>query len=202
MLQNPINTGSDYFKYKGFISVKLLRITALCTFLLDVKDGYPTEECLTTPGRNSPVLYILLADDAFLVRPSIMKQFPGAHDKGNNKRVYNYSHCRARRMVERYCLGLLRKHLLLEPENTERVVMICFYLHNFLRRSQSSSASYAPLATFDFEDTATRTLVPEQWRVDGMPTGTMLRLKRVPKKPSVLANEIREEFSGYFTNTE
>ncbi|KAJ8887534.1 hypothetical protein PR048_013750 [Dryococelus australis] len=69
-------------------------------------------------------------------------------------------------------------------------------------KSRSSSASYAPPGTFDFEDIATEILVPGKWRADGMPTGTMLRLKRVPKKPTVLGQEIREEFVGYFTSTE
>ncbi|KAJ8892335.1 hypothetical protein PR048_004915 [Dryococelus australis] len=221
MLQAPINTDSDYFNYKGFFfSIVLLAVldTNYCFMCVSVgcqgrlSDGGVfdhktlTNSCL--PCKNFPVPYILLANYSLPLRPSIMKPFPRAHDKGSNERIYNYRHCRARRMVEDVFLTVqvvsrgLRKPLLLEPENDERVVKTCVHLYNFLHCSQSQSASYAPLETFDFQDIATKTLVPGQWRVDGMPTGTMLRLKGVPKKPSTLAKEIREEFSGYFTSTE
>ncbi|KAJ8878905.1 hypothetical protein PR048_019508 [Dryococelus australis] len=157
-----------------------MRITALCTFRLDIKDGSLTAEYLTTvlstlkqkledsslnvptssclPGRNFPVPYVLLADNGPLLT-SVTKPFPGSYNKG-------------------------------ELQTRLQVP------------SRSSSASYAPPGTFDVDDIATKTLVPGQWRVDGMPTGKMLRLQIVPKKLSVLAKEIREEFSGYFTSTE
>ncbi|KAG8256283.1 hypothetical protein J6590_072188 [Homalodisca vitripennis] len=42
------------------------------------------------PGRKLPVPYLIVADDAFPMQPSIMKTYPGLQEKGSNKRVYNY----------------------------------------------------------------------------------------------------------------
>ncbi|GBO34365.1 hypothetical protein AVEN_201734-1 [Araneus ventricosus] len=53
--------------------------------------------CLS--GRKFPVLYILLADDVFPLRPHIMKSFPGT-DKRSKERIYNYRYCRDQRLVE------------------------------------------------------------------------------------------------------
>lgn len=228
MLQAPINTGSDFFNYKGFFSIVLLAVvdanycftyisvgcqgrisdggvfahSTLKKLLDDSNLNIPNPREL--PGRNYPVPYVLLADDAFPLQSSIMKPFPGLHDKGSLERTFNYRHCRARRVVENVfgivsvVFRVLRKPLLLEPKNAQRIVLTCAHLHNFLRRSKASSASYNPSGTFDCEDPITGTLVPGQWRVDGMPNETMLRLRRIPRKPSELAKQIRNEFGAYF----
>lgn len=76
---------------------------------------------------------------------------------------------------------VFRKPILLEPEKAEKIVLAATHLHNFLRKSESSSATYTPSGTFDVENTVTHELIPGQWRIEGMPTGSLLRLKRVPK---------------------
>lgn len=134
-----------------------------------------------------------------------MTPFPGTQDKGSSKRIYNYRHSRARRVVENtfgivsVVFRVLRKPMLLEPERAEKVVLACCYLHNFLRKGQSSS-SYCPPGTFDSEDTLTGEIIPGTWRIISQPNGTLLRLKKVPRKPSVLGQEIREEFSLFFVS--
>lgn len=233
MLQAPINTGSDYFNYKGFFSIVFLGVVDAnyCFMYVSVgcqgrlSDGgvynnstlkellanstlnLPGPSCL--PGRKHfPVPFVLLADDAFPLQINVMKAFPGLHDKGSVSRVFNYRHCRGRRVVENVfgimsvVFRVLRKPILLEPERADTVVLACAHLHNFLRRSKSSAASYTPPGTFDSEDKDTTTLVPGQWRVDGLPKETLLRLKRIPKKPSQLAKQIREEFCAYFQSAE
>lgn len=93
-----------------------------------------------------------------------MKPFPGLHNKGSIECI-NYHHCHAWRVVENVCgivsvvFRVFRKPLLLEPENTE---LTSTHLHNFLLRSESSSAFYAPPGTFKYEDRGTGTLVPGQ----------------------------------------
>lgn len=230
MLQAPINTGSDFFNYKGFFSIVLLAVVdanycftyvsvgcqgrlsdggvfANCAFKMLLQNAnlnLPNASCL--PGRNFPVPYVLVADDAFPLMPNLMKTYPGLQEKGSKERIYNYRHCRARRIVENVfgilsvVFRVLRKPLLIEPDKAETVVLACVHLHNFLRRSKSSSASYTPSGSFDYEDTTSATLVPGQWRVEGMPTETLLRLKRIPKKPSELAKQVRDEFSAYFNS--
>ncbi|KAJ8892369.1 hypothetical protein PR048_004949 [Dryococelus australis] len=133
----------------------------------------------------------IVADYAFPLKPFIMKPFPELHNQCSNERIYNYRHCSARRFVKNV-LGILavvfrvlRKPLLLEPENAERVVLAGTHLSNFLGRNSTTAI-----------------LVSGQWRVDGMPIGTLINLKRVQKKPSQLAKKIREEFSAYFNSSE
>lgn len=232
IIQAPIHSGSDYFNYKGSFSIVLFAVvdsqycftyvsvgcqgrlsdggvfghSNLNKLLIESQLGVPNPTPL--PGLTMPVPYVLLADDAFPLRPNIMKPFPGLHNKGSPKRVYNYRHCRGRRVVENVfgiasvVFRVLRKPLLLQPENAEKIVLACAHLHNFLRQSHLSQKSYNPPGSFDREDTATGTLVPGQWRVDGMPTGTLLRLQRIPKKSSSLSKEIREQFTAYFNSAE
>lgn len=231
-LQAPINTGSEYFNYKSFFSIVLFAVVDAnyCFTYVSVgnqgrlsdggvfahsslqkllqKSALRLPKPRYLPGRNFPVPSVLLADDAFPLQPSIMKPFPGLHDKGSLERVFNYRQCRGRRVAENVfgivsvVFRVLRKPMLLEPENASRVVLTCCHLHNFLRKSKSSTASYSPSGSFDYEDTTTATLVPGEWRVEGMPTTTLLRLKRIPKKPSHLAKEIRKELSAYFMSAE
>lgn len=233
MLQAPINTSSEYFNYKGYFSIVLLAVVDAnyCFTYVSVgcqgrlSDGgvfdnstlkqhlqnktlnLPDQSFL--PGREYlPVPYFFLADDAFPLKINIMKAFPGLHDKASVKRVFNYRHCRGRRVVENVfgimsvVFRVLRKPMLLEPERADTVVLACCHLHNFLRRSMSSASTYTPPGAFDVEDLATGSLVPGQWRVDGMPRETLLRLKKIPKKPSQLAKQIRDEISVYFQSEE
>lgn len=50
--------------------------------------------------RNKDILYFFIGDEAFALTTSLMKVFPGNHQKGTRERVYNYRFCRARRVVE------------------------------------------------------------------------------------------------------
>lgn len=232
MLQAPIHSGSDFYNYKGFFSIVLFAVVDAHYCFTYVAVGFQGRlsdggvfECTTfkecmeqsrlnapkprnLPGGTYPVPFVLLADDAFPLKPWIMKPYTGTHKKGSDKRLYNYRLSRGRRVVEN-AFGILscvfrvfRKPILLEPEKAEKIVLAATHLHNFLRKSESSSATYTPSGTFDVENTVTHELIPGQWRIEGMPTGSLLRLKRVPKKPSVLAAEIRGEFARYFTSSE
>lgn len=232
MIQAPINSGSDFFNYKGFFSIVLFAIVdaAYCFTYIAVgcqgrlsdggvfehttfkemmeKSRLNTPKPRNLPGGKYPVPFVQIADDAFPLKPWIMKPYAGTHDKGTDKRIFNYRLSRGRRVVENafgilsVVFRVLRKLMLLEPEKAEKIVLTATYLHNFLRRSDTSNATYTPPGTFDVEHPTTHDLTPGQWRIDGMPEGTLLRLKRVPRKASVLASEIRQELTRYFTSIE
>ncbi|KAJ8890338.1 hypothetical protein PR048_009846 [Dryococelus australis] len=89
LLNNSIKDGSS--------TAECLDNSTLKQKLEDSNLNVHTSSCL--PGGNFPVPYVLLADDAFPLRPSIMKPFLAAHDQRSNERIYNYRHC-ARRVVE------------------------------------------------------------------------------------------------------
>lgn len=232
MLQAPVHSGSDYFNYKGFFSIVMLALvdanycftyvsvgcqgrlsdgavfanSALKDFLKNNTLNLPHATPL--PGRTLPVPYFIVADDAFPLQPTIMKLYPGLHEKGSEKRVYNYRHCRCRRVVENVfgivsvVFRVLRKPMLLEADRAQKVVLACVHLHNFLRQSKSSRGTYTPPGTFDQEDPNTGQLIPGQWRVDGIPSGTLLRLKKTPKKSSDIAKIVRNELCAYLNSPE
>nr|CAI5831454.1 unnamed protein product [Callosobruchus analis] len=128
--------------------------------------------------------FVFLGDEAFALPLHIMTPFLGTQQKSSQWRIYNFRHSRARRVDER---------------SFEILSVFFRYLHNFLRKGQSSS-SYCPPGTFDSEDTFTGELIPGTWRVEDQPNGTLLRLKRIPRKPSVLGKEIREDYFLFFTS--
>lgn len=74
--------------------------------------------------------------------------------------------------------------------------MTCILLHNFLRRSQTSRASYSPSGMFDSEKG--NELCLGSWRQDQKYLTSFLPFRRVPRRPGVEAMEIRDSFADYF----
>ncbi|CAH1963993.1 unnamed protein product [Acanthoscelides obtectus] len=158
------------------------------------------------PGRQKPVPYVLVADDAFPLSENILKPFAGNQDRGSRQRIFNYRLSRARRVVEN-AFGILasvfrclRKPMLLEPEKVEKITMACVTLHNFLRRNAQAKDLYTPPGSFDAEDLELGTLTEGAWRKDSEVLQSFLPIKKVARKSSYIAKEIRDEFSEYFVS--
>lgn len=107
------------------------------------------------PGRDRPVSYVFVADDAFGLHDNIMKPYSGVQEKGSKKRVFNYRLSRARWVVVNIFgilsakFRVLRKPLLLQPDKAEKVVLACVYMHNILRKK--SQNTYSLKGIFDYE---------------------------------------------------
>lgn len=94
----------------------------------------------TLPGRTCPVPYVFVADDAFALSTYMMKPYPG-HKPGSStsERIFNY---RARRIIENVFgimsskFRILLKPIVLAPDKTELIVLVCIYLHNFFAQKQ------------------------------------------------------------------
>jgi hypothetical protein len=71
----------------------------------------------------------------------------------------------------------LHKTIDLNLENTKKVVMVCAYLHNFLRRSTQNENLYSLPGVFDNKDTDTGIIVPGSWRNS---TVTLTGLQSMP----------------------
>lgn len=52
------------------------------------------------PGRDKPIPYTFVGDDALPLSVNLMKPYQGQYDKGSTKRIFNYRLSRARRIVE------------------------------------------------------------------------------------------------------
>lgn len=174
--------------------------TLLWKLIEEKRINFPNSEPL--PGRQKPVPYVILSDEAFALHEHIMKPFSGVHPKGSMQRVFNYRLSRARRVVENAfgilsaVFRVLRKPMLLEPKKASLVVLSTIYLHNFLRQSECSRNIYNPPGTFDFEKDGR--IFEGSWRNEQNEHQSFLSLKKVPRKSSFSAQEIRNEIGQYF----
>lgn len=151
-------------------------------------------------GRETPTPYVLLADDAFAIRPNIMKPYA---QRGLTlpQRVFNYRLSRGRRIIENVFgilsarFRVLRKPIHLDAEKTKKIVLACCVLHNFLMTT--NRALYAPPNSFDHYDNMGNLTSPAEWRAQE-PSGTMLPLEPVRSRTDD-PKEIQREFMHYFT---
>lgn len=230
VIQSPIKSGSEFINYKGTFSVVLYALVdANYNFLYTnigcqgrISDGgvfkntslYQTiqeDKLMLPPNKPLPsrelcVPYLFVADDAFALGPRIMKPYSGIYPKGSVERIFNYRLSRARRVVENVfgimasVFRVLRKPMLLEPEKVTDIVLTCTLLHNFLRKSKTSSSKYSPNGTFDFENEIGQ-IISGQWRHEDGNTTSLLPIRNIPRKPGIEAKKIRDEFSTFFTST-
>ena len=138
-----------------------------------------------------------------------MKPYPGGHNAGTPKRVFNNTLSSARVIVEN-TLGILasrfrifRRPILLNEEKTCVLTMICLLLHNFLRKSVTSRRMYTPPGSMDVHDQNGELIQPGTWRnkIEECQESCAIRsLPLVARKPPGNAKQIREEFTTYFYN--
>lgn len=164
ILEAPIKSGTEFYNYKQNFSIVLFALVdADYNFLFvdvgcqgRISDGgvfkdttlYDMIENHTInlpsprplPDRNISIPYFFVGDSAFALSENLMKTYGGSHPKGSSKRIFNYRLSRARRIVENVfgiissVFRVLRKPMLLQPDNPELVVMAIVLLHNYLKR--------------------------------------------------------------------
>lgn len=181
VMQAPAHSGSMYYNYKGTNSIVLLALTdanykftyidvgcdgrisdggvfnrcslanAIETNALNLPDATPLQ------NRNKPVPYVIVADDAFALKPYLLKPYP-FRNLSASQRIFNYRLSRARRIVEN-SFGILAarfrvlgKPIALHPDNARKVTLAVCALHNFIMTRSASRAIYAPMGTFDEEN--------------------------------------------------
>lgn len=228
VMQSPVHSGSEYYNYKKSFSVVLLALVdSNYNFIFAdigsqgrISDGgvfrnsllwqkicrnelnLPTPHPL--PGSTIDVPYVFLGDGAFALTRHVMKPYPGNHNERTPKRIFNKKLSSSRVIVENV-FGILaskfrvfRKPILLNPEKTTIITMTCILLHNFLRRSFSSSTIYTPPGTIDVYDDNGVLTVAGSWREEMEDTCAIRPLQQVPRRPPPDAKKIREEFTMYF----
>lgn len=228
VLSAPFNSGSEYINYKGTFSIVMMALVDAdyCFSYVDIgcqgriSDGgvfrntslfkkmeegdlnLPSPHPISSNGPSLP--YVIVADDAFSLSQYLMKPYPGTHEKGSKERHFNYRLSRARRVVENVfgimssVFRVLRKPMLLDPQRASNVVMACSLLHNFLRKSRTSSSRYTPAGTFDSEHDGQ--IVPGTWRQDNnnCNLSSLLPLRNIPRKSGAQPKQIRETYAEYF----
>ena len=230
VIQAPENSGSHYFNYKGTYSIVLLAIvdSQYKFTYVDVgcngriSDGGVFQNCsiyeglehgtLHLPGskplpnRSKAVPYCFVADDAFAMKPYILKPYP-YHGQPAPNRIFNYRLSRARRIVENSFgiiankFRVLRKPMALTPGRVKDIVLAICALHNFLLESKDR-ANYLHQGLIDTENEDTHEVTPGTWRDDG-PTNSMFPLHTgIQRNYAISQKQVREEFTEYFMTAE
>ncbi len=158
----PPKSGSMYYNYKGFYSVVLMALvdadykfiwadvggtgsasdaqiynaSELKECVEDGTIGFPDPDPI--PNDYNDVPYFFIGDDAFALRPTMMKPY-SLRGLTNDERIFNYRLSRARRVVEN-SFGILanRFQVLLttmqhHPSTVKVIVKACMVLHNLMR---------------------------------------------------------------------
>lgn len=187
-IRKPKGTGSLYYNYKGFFSIVIMALVdAEYKFMWvdvgangaasdcgiynrsDIEPalrnetiGFPIPEPLPNDDEDMP--YFIVGDDAFPLRPYLMKPFSHRF-LSRPERIYNYRLSRARRVVEN-AFGILANRfrcllttLYTTPANSAKIVKACLTLHNIMRMRYPNLQN----ADLDVEDNA-HNMEPGAWR--------------------------------------
>ncbi|XP_057297594.1 putative nuclease HARBI1 [Hydractinia symbiolongicarpus] len=201
-MENPPNSGSLYYNYKGFYSIILLAVCdAKYNFILvDVGQYGSNNDCgvlsksqigmqlenqsLQIPPPTSlagckfdPLPYFLVGDEAFPLKKNMMRPYPGKLKEP--ERVYKKASVRN---VENFTLGAIA-------------------LHNYLR--QTEAAMYCPNGFVDSTDTNGE-ITPGEWRRQvGQNEGCLYDLCNVRgSRPERSATEMREAIKDFVNSEE
>lgn len=228
VIESPTHSGTEYFNYKKTFSIVLLALVdSKYKFVFAdigsqgrISDGGVFNNCLLwkriirneidfpppspLPGSNINIPYVFLADGAFALSQHVMKPYPGNHEVGSPKRLFNQNLSRTRVVVEN-TFGILtsvfrifRRPINLEPQTATEFTMTCVLLHNFLRTSETSSNRYTPQSSVDVYDSNGNMVTPGSWRRDNDEYNALQNLPQIPRRSPVNAREVREEFTSYF----
>ncbi|XP_044760175.1 protein ALP1-like [Coccinella septempunctata] len=158
----PANSGSLYFNYKKTFSVNLMALVdAKYQFIaVDIgsygknSDGgifhnsnlkkflenkaLPNIEDKPLPGMTEKMPHVIVGDEAFPLKPYLLRPYPGAQCNEIEKQQFNYRLSRARRVVEN-AFGLLsqrfrlyNRRIQLQPDFVDKIIMTTCILHNFI----------------------------------------------------------------------
>lgn len=183
----PPLSGSLYYNYKHFFSLVLMALvdsnykfiyvnigahgsgsdggvfatTELHNLLDQQQLQLPPAEPL--PGGQEDVPYFIIGDEAFPLRPWLLKPIP-RRGLGQEERIFNYRTSRARRVVEN-AFGILsakfrclRQPMAQTPDRVKTIVLACCILHNLIRDRTRI------IGDFDREDPDTHEVIPGAWR--------------------------------------
>jgi len=161
----------------------------------------------TAIKEGGPVLpYCLVGDEAFPLKPYLLRPYPGKSRLTPEQDVYNYRLSRARRVIEN-TFGILasqwriyRKPIIASAENAKVMVQATVCLHNWLRRQDIDKNIYVPPTLVD-DSCNPNSFKPGSWRTimeDGCAFKDISNCGSNMTAKQRL--EIRNEFCRYFNN--
>ena len=132
--------------------------------------NFPQPEALQScPSKTFP--YAFLADDAFGLKPNLMKPYPNQY-LPLDERIFNYRLSRARRVIENAfgiaitCFRVFRRPIIATEQKVTLITKAVVALHNFLMSltlSQKSNSYNYCLANYVDQENPCGT-TPGEWR--------------------------------------
>ena len=223
----PANSGSLYHNYKATFSINLMALVDAnyCFICVDVgnygsnADGtvfsrsefgqmylnnvfdVPGPKPLPNAPASGNMPHVIIADEAFPLKPNIMRPYPRARSKRrltHAKQIYNYRLSRARRLVENafrilaQCWRIFNRCIQLKTSTVVKVVLATCVLHNYLRPKTDQTNIHVTVEGIN----------PDRLDYLG-PDGAILDLATLNGYRSAKeAQRIRDTFRDYFVSPE
>ncbi|XP_036146638.1 putative nuclease HARBI1 isoform X1 [Monomorium pharaonis] len=232
IIQCPAKAGSSFYNYKSTHSIVLLAICDANYMFLFVDIGaygrrsdggifkesemgkrfenndmqLPPLASICENGDSLP--YCIVGDEAFPLKPYLLRPYPGKYSVEHDKRIFNYRLGRARRVIEN-TFGILasrwrifRKPIILSVENSMKIVQACVCLHNWLRMADLLEEENIQYITEDIIDHEAEDGFALAFRRTELENSTAFReMTNAGNNSSTReAVEIREKFKHYFNN--
>ncbi|KAL1268540.1 hypothetical protein QQF64_033903 [Cirrhinus molitorella] len=170
VIRATVNSGSLFYNYKGTYSVVLLAVVdaQYCFRVVDVGSygrtsdggalanstfgqsfrngtlGLPQDALLPGAEHLGPQPHVFVANEAFPLCRDLMRPFPGPGLSGS-QRIFNYRLSQARLIVTAQW-RMYRGVIEVSPANVDACVKATCVLHNFHRRSTSTTRMPIPSA--------------------------------------------------------
>ncbi|XP_070401439.1 uncharacterized protein [Nothobranchius furzeri] len=167
-IQPPANSGSTFYNYKSRFSIILMAVVDTNYRFVyasagtqgrasdagvfahsDLREAMDTGTLnvppdATLPGTDSTMPYVLIGDEAYPLRPDLMKPYP-SQNLNHDQRIFNYRLSRARRVVEN-AFGILanrfrvfRTTICLHPDK-----VLQLFLQHFVSTTSSDNRDQMP----------------------------------------------------------
>jgi len=128
------------------------------------------------PNRTEDCPYVIVGDDAFALKPLLMKPYP-QQDLDLERQICNYCFSQAQRIVENVfgllakCWQIFRAPISFQPKKVEIVAMATVTLHNWLIKGPSKDV-YVPPCVIDTINPSTSEIVPDSGEMMVLPPKT------------------------------
>ena len=233
VIQAPSNSGSQFFNYKKTHSIVLMAVcnAQYCFTHVDIgaygsqsdggifrnsefgrrltNDLLPLPQPASLPQSEIPVPYYFIGDEAFPPKKNLMRPFSKASLTNFRRKIYNFRHSRARRVIEN-TFGILvarwrifHRVINAKPDHVDSIIKATVCLHNFLRLSEIDAAqkTYCPQIFLDREINGK--VEEGEWRRNIPENGALqclrnYQLRLGARNAASEALEVREELVNYF----
>lgn len=133
------------------------------------------------PGTMTMLPCALVGDEAFPLKPYLMRPYPRKSLTSDSQRIFNYRLSRARRTIEN-AFGILvsrwrilRKSIQCKEETAHKIVLALVVLHNYIM--STNEYKYCPRYFVDQEINGT--VMPGQWRNEDLGSHIVRRIGQV-----------------------